>query len=221
MWMHELPKMASSFLCQYRTFAILTATFGNFSSWRKNKNTEGSWQWRHGMNLCMLSCSVGMNTSPCTRELPICILVTHRHVSNHNLVFSYVAAEACTLFFKYENAFSLWLVSSVLICWPLNFDPSLVQRCEIKGTAAFTISDGDREEKGQRWVIAGVAAAEIRASELSTRAGKVVHEDCSSYREGKAGDEAEFSGDPKSAVEEEGYLVVGLSFLGTNFAVFF
>lgn len=36
-----------------------------------------------------------------------------------------------------------------------------------------------------------------------------------------AGDEAEFSGDPKSAVAEEGYLLVGLSFLGTSFAVFF
>lgn len=65
--------------------------------------------------------------SPSTWELLIYILVTHRHVSNHNLALSYVATEACTLFFKYENAFSLWLVSSVLICWPLNFDPSLAQ----------------------------------------------------------------------------------------------
>lgn len=39
--------------------------------------------------------------------------------------------------------------------------------------------------------------------------------------ESVAGDEAEFSGDPKSAVAEEGYLLVGLSFLGTSFAVFF
>lgn len=79
------------------------------------------------MNPGTVSILDGVNTSPCAQELVICILVTHPHVSNHNYVFSYMAAEVCMLFFKYEKAFSLWLESPMLICQPLNFDPSLVQ----------------------------------------------------------------------------------------------
>jgi len=79
------------------------------------------------MNPGSVSIPNGMNTSPCTQVLVICILVTHHHASNHNYSLSYLAAEVCMLFFKYEKGFSLWLESPMLICQPLNFDPSPVQ----------------------------------------------------------------------------------------------
>lgn len=79
------------------------------------------------MNPGTVSILDDVNTFPCTQEPQICILVTHDHVSNHNYVFCYMAAEACTLFFKYEKAFSLWLESHMLIFQLLDFDPSLAQ----------------------------------------------------------------------------------------------
>lgn len=77
------------------------------------------------MNPGTVSILDDMNTLPCTQEPQI--LVTHYHVSNHNYVFCYMAAEVCMLFFKYEKAFSLWLESHMLICQLLDFDPGLAQ----------------------------------------------------------------------------------------------
>lgn len=68
------------------------------------------------MNPGSVSSLDGVNTAPCTQELVICILVTHHHMSNHNYGFSYMAAEVCMLFLKYEKVFSLRLEPPMLIC---------------------------------------------------------------------------------------------------------
>lgn len=85
----------------------------------------------------------------------ICILVTHYHVSNHNYVFCYMAAEVCMLFFKYEKAFSLWLESHMLICQLLDFDPRLAQLLWDQGLCSIY-----HNKHWGRWG-AGVTAAEL------------------------------------------------------------